>query len=265
MSWNPENRFVSERLKRFYSLDDQMKAAYRANDFSAARKLAGEYLEVASVYRCNWNYGNAIHDANRYLGLIALRGGASDEAAVYLIKAGKSTGSPQLNTFGPELDLADALLKTGEIEAVKTYLKGIKRFWEMDNGQVSVWLSAIEKGETPDLNRFAKQPSTGQLLLYWFTLAWPLFMIAGFLYFLRQRLSRKWLFGVIGLVSAYLAMVATGWSIGYLMPKLLEGLDASNVSVIMGVVHAGMAATFVLSFLVVFGVSRFFVTKKEAS
>ena len=53
---------------------------------------AKEFLELAAVYRCNWNYGNAIHDANRYLGLASLRAGKVDEAAKFLVLAGKSTG-----------------------------------------------------------------------------------------------------------------------------------------------------------------------------
>jgi hypothetical protein len=43
MSWNPENKYVSERLRRFYLLDDLVKSAYEANDFSTAATLATEY------------------------------------------------------------------------------------------------------------------------------------------------------------------------------------------------------------------------------
>jgi len=117
MSWNPENKFVTDRLKRFYALDDQIKAAYAANDSAGTGKLATEYLELANTYRCNWNYGNAVHDANRYLGLISLKKGDTDAAIVYLREAGKSTGSPQLDTFGPELDLANELLKLRKVGA----------------------------------------------------------------------------------------------------------------------------------------------------
>ena len=73
MSWNPDNKYVSERLNHFYALDNLIKSAYEANDLSTSAKLAHEYLNLASTYRCNWNYGNAIHDANRYLGLISLK------------------------------------------------------------------------------------------------------------------------------------------------------------------------------------------------
>jgi hypothetical protein len=109
---------VTPRLARFYQLGDEVQATYeRANDVGVAER-AKEWLELAVVYRCNWNYGNAIHDANRYLGLASLRAGKVDEAANFLVLASKSTGSPQLDTFGPELDLADALLKRGKTQAV---------------------------------------------------------------------------------------------------------------------------------------------------
>jgi hypothetical protein len=261
LSWNPDNRLVSRRLNRFYSLDDQIKAAYASNDFAAATKLANEYLDLARTYRCNWNYGNAIHDANRFLGLVALKNRNLDAAATYLLKAGRSTGSPQLNSFGPELDLANALLQEGQVEPVKSYLRDIKRFWEMDNGQVSVWLTSIEKGEKPELNRFSKQPSAGQMLLFWFAIAWPVLVVTSFLYFLRRQIARKWLFGIAGLLSGYVAMMVTGWTTGYLMPRIISSLDSTNASLVMGLLYMTMAATFLLSLLAIFGVSRFFVVK----
>jgi hypothetical protein len=210
MSWNPENRFVSDRLNRFYSLEDLVKAAYEAGDMTAATVLAKEYLDLAGTYRCNWNYGNAIHDANRFLGLISLKNADPGAAAAYLRKAGKSTGSPQLNTFGPDLDLANRLLKDGHVEPVKEYLKDIKVFWEMDNGQVAKWLTTIERGEKPELNRFSKGPGIAELLLFWFAFAWPVLIVAASLCFLRRRISRKWLFGITSLVSGYLAMIIAG-------------------------------------------------------
>ena len=264
ISGNPGNGQLPDGLKRFYSLEEQIESAYRADDFVAARKLAHEYLGLADNYGCDWNYGNAVHDANRYLGLIALRTGNREGAVAYLLKAGQSTGSPQLNTFGPELDLADALLKTGEIDAVRAYLKDIRRFWEMDNGQVAVWLAEIERGEKPHLNRFAKQQSIGELLLYWFILAWPTFVVAGVLYSSRHRLSRKWLFGLTSLAAGYVSLVATGWSAIHLMPRVVEALGTSGASMFIGVMYVYIGLVPVVPLLVVFGISRLFVKKQEA-
>jgi len=191
MSWNPENRFVTDRLGRFYSLDTLIKQAYDAGDFETAAKRAGEYLDLAAIYRCNWNYGNAIHDANRYLGLMSLKRGESEAASACLIEASRSRGSPQLDSFGPDMDLANALLKEGRFEPVKQYLKGIKTFWKMDNGQVDDWLGSIDRGEQPELDRFRKKPGAMELTIVWITIAWPFAVVAAFLHFLRHRMSRK--------------------------------------------------------------------------
>lgn len=265
MSWNPDNRFVSERLRRFYSLDDLIKSAYEANNLSIASSLANEYLGLATTYRCNWNYGNAIHDANRYLGLISLKSDDQAAAVGYLLKSGKSSGSPQLNSFGPDLDLADALLQAGHAEPVKVYLRDIKKFWEMENGQVDQWLSSIDRGERPPLNRFATKPSAGQLALFWFALAWPALVAAACLYLQRRRISRKWLFGIVGLAVGYAGMFAAGWGIGYILPTVLGLLAEGNASLVMPALYVSVAASFVISLLAVLGASRFFIVREKAS
>lgn len=92
LSWNPAEQFVTPRLNRFYGVEEIMKSAYLAGNDDEVQSLASEYLTLASAYRCNWNYGNAIHDANRYLGLVSLRHGNMREAAGYLQLSGENTG-----------------------------------------------------------------------------------------------------------------------------------------------------------------------------
>src|SRR6185503_12703050 len=55
MSWNPDERFATDRLRRFYVLGDLVGAAYKASDAGAVLVLANEYLQLAKMYRCNWN------------------------------------------------------------------------------------------------------------------------------------------------------------------------------------------------------------------
>jgi hypothetical protein len=260
MSWNPA--VVPDRLRRFYSLDDLVKAAYQANDFATATTLAKEYLDLAATYRCNWNYGNAIHDANGYLGLMSLKAGDRGAAAVYLIAAGKSSGSPQLNSFGPDLGLANELLKAGDVEPVKAYLKDIERFWSMDNGRVAEWLTSIEKGETPELNRFQPKLGITEGVLICLALAWPALVVAAVLFFRRRRLSRKWLFAIAGVVSGYLVMILTSWGSSYALAEIVAGMDTTNASWVMFAVYAVMAASFLFPFLAILGVSRLFVAGK---
>lgn len=225
-SWNPNNQFVTTRLNRFYSLDEQITTAYKANDFGKVKELAKENLGLAAVYRCNWNFGNAIHDTNRVLGLVSLKSGDIDRAAGYLLKAGKSTGSPQLNSFGPELDLANELLQLGKVDAVKSYLKDIKSFWEMDNGQVDAWLTEIEKGGKPQLNRFAgNKPGPLLLVVFWLATAWPLIVSITFLYAQRKRIARKLLFVITAVLSGYAVMYVGNWILGYAIQAIMSSIE----------------------------------------
>lgn len=249
MSWNPEEKFATDRLRRFYVLGDLVASAYKASDASSVLILANEYLQLASVYRCNWNHGNAVHDANRYLGLVSLRTGNADAAAGYLVQAGKSAGSPQLSTVGPELDLANELLQLGKVDAVRRYLRDIKSFWRIGHGQVDGWLSEIEKGGRPQLSRPGAAEPTGWLVaLIWLALSWPLIASLGILYWLRPRLARKRLFLASAVAAGYLAMFATN-------------LAVAPVFVGIGIVGAALAGL-AIPLLAIYLVSRLFVAKK---
>lgn len=249
-------------MNRFYSLDEQITTAYKANDFGKVKELAKENLGLAAVYRCNWNFGNAIHDTNRVLGLVSLKSGDIDRAASYLLKAGKSTGSPQLNSFGPELDLANELLQLGKVDAVKSYLKDIKSFWEMDNGQVDAWLAEIEKGGKPQLNRFAANKTSPLLLVvFWFATAWPLIVSITFLYAQRKRIARKLLFFITAVLFGYAVMYVGNWIIGYAIQAIMSSMENLGEITIFLVSYLPLGIVLLLSVLTVFLVARFFYTK----
>ena len=165
-SWNPNSSNVTARLRRFYSLEENILISYSARKYDVAERQINDYLELASVYRCNWNYGNAIHAANRILGLMSLDAGHIDDAAVYLEKAGQSPGSPQLNSFGPEFDLANKLLRSGKTKEVVNYLKGVRKFWEGNEEQIDKWVTKIEKGGKPYLKRYFFEFSPGQIAIF---------------------------------------------------------------------------------------------------
>jgi len=258
-SWNPNNQFVTARLSRFYSLDDKITEAYKANDFAKVTELAKESLELAAVYRCNWNFGNAIHDSNRMLGLVSLKGGDIDAAVDYLLKAGKSTGSPQLDSFGPELDLANELLQLGKVDAVTSYLKDIKSFWEMNNGQVDAWLVEIEKGGKPQLDRFASnKPGPLLMALFWLATAWPFIVSVTFLYAQRKRITRKFLFFVIAVSSGYAVMYVGNWFIGYVIPAIMSGMEDLNETTLFLMSYLSLGVVLVIPVLMVFLLARFF-------
>jgi hypothetical protein len=161
--WNGGS-YSTPALDRFYDLADQMSTAYRNGDDPRAQVVARQYLEAASRFPCNWNYGNAVHNANVILGLIALRQGRKSEAVVHLYAAGETPGSPQLNSFGPSLLLARELARAAEYKAASDYLASIKRFWKAkdmsfvgvlmpaftDPDPLSTWISELDKGRVPD-------------------------------------------------------------------------------------------------------------------
>lgn len=264
-SWNPDNQHTTARLNHFYSLDEQITAAYKENNFDKVKDLAKENLELAAVYRCNWNYGNAIHDTNRALGLISLKTGDIEGAAGYLIKAGKSTGSPQLNTFGPELDLANELLKLGKVEAVKTYLKDIKSFWEMDNGKLDEWLAQIDKGEKPELDRFAThEPSPLQMVFAWLMLLWPFVLSTIFVLAKRRKIQKKILFFIVAVIAGYAVMFVVNLMLGDVVRWILAGLGSiSDTTLIFLVTYFPMAIFFLTPLLILFVLDRFLNRKQR--
>ncbi|MCQ4164709.1 hypothetical protein [Tahibacter harae] len=152
LAWNPPKADTTERLAQFYRMNDTLSKAVGSKDFELAASTARKFLEESRYYRCNWNFGNAIHDAHAALGMEALHRGDVSAAASFLVQAGRSPGSPQLDTFGPDLDLAKAVLNAGRKDAVAAYLWGIGRFWKEDDGLVERWKLDLSAGRTPDFD-----------------------------------------------------------------------------------------------------------------
>ncbi len=121
---------------------DLAYAALEANDIELAKQHAIETLQK-NTDDTNDHYGNVIHNANQILGRCALRDGNLADAKAYLLNAGATPGSPQLNSFGPQLQLARELLEKGEKETVLKYLDLVSKFWASDNDE-----SALSKQES---------------------------------------------------------------------------------------------------------------------
>jgi hypothetical protein len=112
----------------------------------------------------SWNYGNVTYSANELLGRVALREGDLDAAKKYLLTAGKTKGSPQLNSFGPNFTLARELAEKGERDTVIEFLDLVGLFWAnpdkakegnarnvaTDNRkQLDAWKQQIQDGKIP--------------------------------------------------------------------------------------------------------------------
>jgi hypothetical protein len=125
-------------------------AAFQLGRLSQAKQLAEQTLTLAPCFRENWNDGNAIHFGHTVLGLVALTESDIAAAVVELRKAGETLGSPQLNSFGPTMQLARALLKRGETDAVLAYLQQCRKFWTSGTTWLDLWEQKIRKGQVPN-------------------------------------------------------------------------------------------------------------------
>jgi len=139
-------------IELFYELPDLGKRAFNAGEIDKAQSYAKELLRMAQQYRKDWNYGNAIFYGNFVLGRISVRQGDFTTAGQYLVSAGATPGSPQLESFGPNMTLAKELVEKNQSDVVLRYLVQCKRFWKMDDGKLEEWSALIRGGEKPDFS-----------------------------------------------------------------------------------------------------------------
>ena len=135
---------------KFYLSTRMTATALAAGEKEKAQTYAHALLAQAAAMQKNWNYGNAIQVANLVLGQIALSANDLAGAKRFLLEAGKSPGSPQLNSFGPNMLLAKELLAKGERETVLEYFDLCAVFWKSGSAALSHWKSLVTKGETPN-------------------------------------------------------------------------------------------------------------------
>ncbi len=128
-------------------------SAFELEKYDKAKKYALQCLALASKKEDKyWNKNNLIFDGNNILGLVALQDNKLDEACDYLLKSGKTTGSPQLDSFGPKFNLANKLLKKGKEQAVIEFLNACSKYWKKELCQK--WIKEIKAGKTPKLSLF---------------------------------------------------------------------------------------------------------------
>jgi len=136
--------------ERFYALNDAAKQSFVLGKTEDARNYASNLLAMLPRFSNDWNYGNAVQDGNLVLGRIAVKEGRMEDAKRYLLEAGKSPGSPQMNSFGPNMSLAKDLLERGERPVVLEYFELCRKFWRMDGGRLDQWKQQVKDGGMPD-------------------------------------------------------------------------------------------------------------------
>jgi len=136
---------------RFLSLDSAAKFSLAVGRTEDARQFATDMLLLDDKYsrgdpqKAN---GDIVHRGHQVLGCIALEEGRIEEAKRHLLAAGKSNGSPVLDSFGPNMSLAKDLLEKGEQKTVLQYLELCRRFWHSE--KLDEWTKDILAGRIPD-------------------------------------------------------------------------------------------------------------------
>jgi hypothetical protein len=140
----------TSEISKFSRLDDLAKSAFAAGEIEKASNYAHESLKIAAErQKKNESYGNAVHHANNILGRIALEQHDVKLAGNYLLKAGQTPGSPQLDSFGPNMSLAKELLEVGEKDTVIEYFDECRKFWQLGAGKLDAWTKEVKAGEVP--------------------------------------------------------------------------------------------------------------------
>jgi TonB family protein len=138
-----------DKSRRYDRLGELALRAARLGADDKAKTYATEVLAEGQADGHSWNYGNAIHDGHIVLGLLALHHDDVTTAGQELLEAGKTPGSPTLNSFGPDMTLANELLKKGERDTVLQYLELCRKFWKMGAERLDSWSAAVREGMNP--------------------------------------------------------------------------------------------------------------------
>jgi hypothetical protein len=141
---------AKDQYSRWCALGYAAKESLNKGKDADAKLFAEELEHLAPQYPKDWNYGNAIQDFNIVLGRLALKAGNVDEAKKRLIAGGHSPGSPQMNSFGPNMSLAAELLNKKEDTVVFEYFDLCKKFWKMEGGKLDQWKSDVKSGRLPN-------------------------------------------------------------------------------------------------------------------
>ena len=128
--------------------------AYAAGDYDKAQGYANNLLDVGqkfagSASKDYFHQGDeATHYGNLVLGRLALHNGDQASAEAHLLAMGRISGSSSLDSFGPNMSLAQDLLAVGQRDSVLTYFDECAKFWK--NPKLAAWRSAVQQGKTPD-------------------------------------------------------------------------------------------------------------------
>jgi tetratricopeptide (TPR) repeat protein len=142
---------LADEHEKYAMLTALAKVAFEAGEDAKAKEYAEELLAPSDDPNSAWNSGNAVHHGHLILGRLALRAGDVPTAKAELLEAGKTTGSPQLDSFGPNMMLAKELIEKGERDVVIEYFDLCRTFWkgERHEKELDAWAAIVKGGGAP--------------------------------------------------------------------------------------------------------------------
>jgi hypothetical protein len=153
-----------ERRSLMLGVDDRAALAdlKAGTNLDEVKNFANELLASDTDPR-SWNYGNMVYAGNSLLGRVAIREGKLDEARRYLIEAGRTPGSSQLNSFGPDFALARELLAANEYDTVLEFLELVRLFWANPEHRTDDWGIRLAKENLMQLEAWKSQIAQHQV------------------------------------------------------------------------------------------------------
>jgi hypothetical protein len=135
-----------------------MEAALLAGHLERAADLAKSVISLEqeiSGRRRRHDSSFEIHSAHIVLGHVALQTGDLAAAQRHLLAAADVSGrDPVLRTYGPDLELAQALLEEGLRESVLEYLKTWRRKrWTVGRELLDWWIDQISQARPARVNK----------------------------------------------------------------------------------------------------------------
>src|SRR5262249_47734388 len=111
-----------------------------------ARALATQAIELLPS-RSSWLRSETLHHAHQLLGLLDLKNNDRYGATEHLLASAQIESIP---SFGPSMQLAEALLRLGEREAALEYFEACRRFWGPGETRLKEWSRQVRESQIPD-------------------------------------------------------------------------------------------------------------------
>ena len=136
-------RILHRRASKLYMRRRVIAAVPLANDIIRIYSSA----DIPKFFRTR---GRGLYCAYSIFGMHAISNGELDVAGQWLLKAGRTHPTPARSSFGPNMILANELLKRGENRPVLGFLNDCRSTWDLGLEKIALWTSKIEAGEHPD-------------------------------------------------------------------------------------------------------------------